>query len=172
MSSVIHQHPIEADDTKVSRTMLLREASGEGKGVSRSAHHRRNWKKKNIQGSTLAPWFCCVVRKPNFFKYFILKIVLLFTVFTWLKKEKDGLIFLLIIFFYPVSELVLGSSGSRESSLQGELQKRQRNTDCILIVEDVHISSSFDIRRQVGMCELPRSEVWTYCLSILFSSTL
>lgn len=46
MSSVIHQHPIEADDTKVSRTMLLREASGEGEGVSGNAHLRRNWKKK------------------------------------------------------------------------------------------------------------------------------
>lgn len=46
MSAVIHQHPVEADDAKVSRTCLLREASGEGESVSGSAHVRRNWKKK------------------------------------------------------------------------------------------------------------------------------
>lgn len=46
MSAVIHQHSIEADDTEVSRTSLLREAGGEGEGVGRRAHTCRNWKEK------------------------------------------------------------------------------------------------------------------------------
>lgn len=49
MSTVIDQNSIEADDTKVSRASLLREASGEGEGVGRRAQSRLNWEKKHAR---------------------------------------------------------------------------------------------------------------------------
>lgn len=81
---------------------------------------------KNIQGSTLAPSFSREVRKPHFFKYSLSKFSLQFTVLTLMKEDGHGGLF--FFFSYLASELVLGSSGSRESSLQGELKKTNKKT--------------------------------------------
>lgn len=150
MSAVIHQNSIEADDTKVSRTSLLREAGGEGECVGRRASVRYNWKRKHsrwqVSDFILQVWQF----SPQF------------AVFTLMKEDRRG--GLIFIFFLPgvcIGARFIRFQGIFSARGAEKKKKKQRSRlNCV----GCRCFSSFWLS-QIGVCQDLK-----YCSSILLSS--